>query len=120
MYGKQSSTTINKLRYDSFLQKYQGTPDQALGASDGIDLGLLPPCRALFFFLLAEHHCKCRLKSQLSGIHISFRMCQALKGYNWKVADDGSFNFSGLVVKLCTEELIDILCDDYTCCQESG
>ena len=74
----------------------------------------------LAFFLLAEHHCKCRLKSQSSGIHISFRMCQALKGYNWKVADDGSFNFRGLAVKLYTEELIDILCYDSTGCQEAG
>ena len=34
-------------------------------------------------------------------------MCQALKGYSWKVDDDGSFNFSVLAVKLYTEELID-------------
>ena len=46
MYGKPSYTSVNKLRYDSFAQKYQGTSGQVLSAFDCIDLNLLPPCRA--------------------------------------------------------------------------
>ena len=45
MYGKPSYTSVNKLRYDSFSQKYQGTSGQVLSAFGGIDLSL-PPCRA--------------------------------------------------------------------------
>ena len=45
VYRKQSIDSVNKLRYDSLSQKYQGKSDQALSALDSIELSLLPPCR---------------------------------------------------------------------------
>ena len=62
-------TIVNQLRYDSFSQKYQATPGQALNSFDGIDTSIFPPCRALVFCLLSGNAYP---KSQLSGIHIGF------------------------------------------------
>ena len=45
MYGKPKYTSVNKLRYDLFIQKYQPTSGNLLTSGDGIDLSLLPPCR---------------------------------------------------------------------------
>ena len=46
MYGKVQFSSINKLRYVSFSQKYQGISGQVLSAFAGMDLSLLPRCRA--------------------------------------------------------------------------
>ena len=45
MYGKAQFSSINKLRYVSFSQKYQGISGQVLSAFAGMDLGLLPRCK---------------------------------------------------------------------------
>ena len=57
MYGK--ATFINQLRYDFLSQKYQGKSVQVLIAFNSI---VFPPCKALFFLLLAEYHLKHILK----------------------------------------------------------
>ena len=46
MYGKSQFSSLNKLRYDSFSQRYQGTSRQVLSSFAGIDLSLLPRFRA--------------------------------------------------------------------------
>ena len=46
LYSASASSSVNKLRYDSFSQKYQGTSGQVLSAFAGMDLSLLPRCRA--------------------------------------------------------------------------
>ena len=70
MYGKATFIKVNQLRYDSFSQKYQGTSAQVLLAFNGIVLLLLAECHLKHIFK----------KSQLLGIHISFRMFQAMNG----------------------------------------
>ena len=60
MYGKATFIKVNQLRYDSLSQKYQGTSVQVLIALNGI------------VFLL--------VKLYSLGIHISFRMFQAING----------------------------------------
>ena len=46
MYGKAQFSSINKVRYVSFSQKYQGTSGQVLSTFAGMYLSLLPLCRA--------------------------------------------------------------------------
>ena len=46
MYGKAQFSSVNKFRYDSFSQKYQGASGQVLSAFAGMDLSLLPRCTA--------------------------------------------------------------------------
>ena len=46
MYGKAQFSSVNKLRYDSFSQRYQGTSRQVLSSFAGMDLSLLPRFRA--------------------------------------------------------------------------
>ena len=45
MYEKAQYSSVNKLRYDSFSQKYQGTSRQVLIAFADMDMSL-PRCRA--------------------------------------------------------------------------
>ena len=48
MYGKAQYSSVNKLKDNLFLQKNQGTSGQVLGALVGMNLNLLPRCRASF------------------------------------------------------------------------
>ena len=43
MYGKPKYASVNKLRYDLFMQKFRLTSGNVLSSVDGIDLSLLPP-----------------------------------------------------------------------------
>ena len=45
MYSKPKYASINKLRYDLFMQKFRPASGNVLSSVDGIDLSLLPPCK---------------------------------------------------------------------------
>ena len=79
MYGKATLIFIkvNPLRYDSLSQKYQGTSVQVLIALNGIVFLLV---KLLSFSYLQSITLNTYSKSQLLGIHISFRMSQAING----------------------------------------
>ena len=79
MYGKATFIKVNLLRYDSLSQIYQGTSVQVLIAFNGIVFLL---AKALIFLLLAEYYLKHIVKEPTTrlGIHISFRMFQAMNG----------------------------------------
>ena len=83
MYGQSSYTSVNKLRYDSFSQKYQGTSGQVLNAFDGIDLSLLTPCRAS---LEMQTFSWCHAHEQFPNIPSPER-------HGWKIDDECSFDF---------------------------
>ena len=74
-------TKVNQLRYDSFSQKNQSTPGQVFRDLNDIDLSLslFPPCRALVFLLLTEHHLKRMLNNHQTFIFVSecARPCMA-------------------------------------------
>ena len=68
---------VNQLRFDYYSQKYQGTSGQELMILMATffylnSINLSPTCRVYL-----EMHVQ---KSQLSGIHISFRMFQSMNG----------------------------------------
>ena len=46
MYGYMQYTNINQLRYDMFRQKFQPKIGDTLSNYAGIDISLLPPCKA--------------------------------------------------------------------------
>ena len=93
MYGKATFIQVNQLRYDSSSQKYQGSSVQVLIAFNGI----LPPCNALVFLLLAEYHLKHILKTIRNSYQ--FPNVPSHEWKHWKV-ENGSSILSGLVVKL--------------------
>ena len=74
MYGKATFIKVNQLRYDSLSQKYQGTSVQVLIALNGI-VFLLVKLMSFSYLQSITYS-----KSQLLGIHISFRMFQAING----------------------------------------
>ena len=74
MYGKATFIKVNQLRYDSLSQKYQGISVQVLIALNGIVFLLVK----LYSFSYLQSNTYS--KSQLLGIHISFRMFQAING----------------------------------------
>ena len=106
MYRKQSYTSVNKPRCDSFSQIYQGTSDLVLSTFEGINLSILPPCRDLVF-LFAEHHWKCRLKKPIIRHSYQFPNEPSPEEHDWKFDDDGSWTGG----KIVQQELIDVLFD---------
>ena len=111
MYGQPSYTSVNKLRYDSFSQKYQGTSGQVLSAFDGIDLSLLPPCRAS----LEMHAQRANYQTFIwCHAHEQFPNIQSPEGHGWKIDDEGSFDFEWTGGNIVSQELIDILYNDST------
>ena len=76
---------------------------------------VLTPCRALFSFLLAEHHWKRRVKEPTIRRSCQLPNVPSPEGHSWRVDHDGSFEFSGLVVKFTT--WID-WCNDATGCEK--
>ena len=82
---------MERLRYDSLSQKYQGTSVQVLIALNGIVF--------LVFLILAEYHLKHILKEPTIRNSYQFPNVPSHKWQNWKV-DNGSPILSGLVVKL--------------------
>ena len=78
MYGKATFIRVNQLRHDSFFSEISRYIIPGTHCSYWHSF---PPCKALVFLLLAECHLKHIFKkSQLLGIHISFRMFQAMNG----------------------------------------
>ena len=62
------------------------------------------------FFLLSEHHWKCRLREPINR--------PSHEWLSWIVDDDGAFNFELTRGKIVPLEIIDILCDVSTGCEE--
>ena len=77
MYGKATFIKVSQLRYDYLSQKYQGTSVQVLIALNGIVFLLV---KLKSFSYLQSITLNTYSKSQLLGIHISFRMFQAING----------------------------------------
>ena len=77
MSGKATFIKVNQLRYGSLSQKYQGTSVQVLIAFNGIVFLLV---KLSSFSYLKSITWNTYSKSQLLGIHISFRMFQAMDG----------------------------------------
>lgn len=46
MYGKSTTSEINKVRYELFKQKFNPKSSSKLSSGDGVDLSLLPPCQS--------------------------------------------------------------------------
>ena len=101
MYGKATCIQVNQLRYDSLSKKYQGTSVQVLIALNGI----VSPCKALVFLLLAEYHLKHILKEPTIRNSYQFLNVPSHKWQNWKVDNDSSI-LSGLVVKLYNSNIV--------------
>ena len=91
MYGKAQFSSINKLRYDSFSQKYQSTSRQVLSSFAGMVLSLLPRFRAS----LDVHAQRAKLPSvyMVSCTHKQFSNVLSLDGHGWKIDEEGAIDY---------------------------
>ena len=106
MYGKAQYTSVNKLRYALFSQKYQGTSGQVLTAFDGIDWSLLPPCRAS----LEMHAHRANYHAFIwCHAHEQFPDVPGPEGHGWKLDEEGAIDYGRTSGFIAPQELIDIL-----------
>ena len=107
MYGGATYTNINKLRYDTFLKKYQDR-NNVLNVSNGTDMSLLPPCRSAL-----EMHIR-RVNYQVYiwvHAHENNPDLPDIEDSGWKLSSEEieyDWVKGSLVVP---EQLVDILCN---------
>ena len=97
---------INKLRVDCFRQKFQPRASHVLSNSDGIDLSLLPPCRAsLRMHILRANYQALIWKLALDPL----ADIPSPVGHGWTSDDCGQITYEWTDGFILPPELIDIL-----------
>ena len=92
-----------------FSQKHQGTSGQVLSSFDGIDLSLLPPCRAS----LEMHTRRANYQAFIwCHAHEQFPNVPSPEGHGWKIDEEGSVDYEWTHGFIVPQELIDILCTE--------
>lgn len=110
MYHPRTPTysDINKLRIDSFRQKFQPKASNVITDSDGVDLSLLPPCRgSLKMHVLRAHYQALVWKSACD----QFPELPSPVGHGWIRDDDGHVSYQWTEGNILPPELIDILAE---------
>ena len=114
MYGKERYTDVNKLRYDLFTQKYQAKAGNVLTSYDGIDLSLLPPCRAS----LRMHIKRANYQALVwNTAHDNFPDIPSPFGHGWTKDEHGSLEYQWTEGDILPQELADIV-SDYASCDD--
>ena len=106
LYGKPKYTEVNKLRYDSFLNKCQGNGD-VLDTYCGIDMSLLPPCQSALTM-----HVK-RVNYQVYVWLHSHENNPALPNVEesgWQLNNDNTLEYKWSSGNIVPQELVEILC----------
>ena len=106
MYGKPKYSTVNKLRYHLFIQKYQPTSGSLLTSGDGIDLSLLPSCRDSLYMHIKRANYQTLLwnsaQERFPGIPEPI-------GHGWTTDDKGKLTYDWACGDIMPQELIDII-----------
>ena len=109
MYGKSEYSDINKLRYDSFKQKFKARKNQALSSSDGVDLSLLPPCKGS----LHMHILRCNYQAHVWSMSaVAFPDIPSPEGRGWTKDDCGQLQIDWVKGDILPQELVDIMPDE--------
>ena len=99
---------INKLRIDTFRQKFQPKVSDVITDSDGVDLSLLPPCRgSLKMHALRAHYQTMVWKTACD----QFPKLPSPVGHGWIRDDDGHVSYQWTEGNILPPELIDILAE---------
>ena len=106
MYGKPKYTSVNKLRYDLFIQKYQPMSGNLLTSGDGIDLSLLPQCRDS----LSVHIRRANYQALVwNSAQDCFPDIPEPIGHGWAIDDMGNLIYDWTKGDIMPQELIDII-----------
>jgi hypothetical protein len=111
MYGLFNHTDVNKARSVIFKSRYNATLLTGLTSQVrcGIDLSLLPPCRAA----LKKHILRCNYQAYIwKHAHVSFPSLPSPIGCGWTKSEDGFLHVDWIDGDILPPSLIDILAND--------
>ena len=110
IYGNAATKSVNKLRYDTFMMKYQDRLS-VLNVSNGMDMSLFPPCQSSF-----EMHIR-RVNYQVFvwlHAHENNPDLPDIEESGWEIHGE-EINYDWVKGDLIVpEQLVDILCDQRT------
>jgi len=108
LYGYQSYTDINKLRYDIFRQRFSPRPGQTLSSYDGVDISLLPICKSTLLMHIKRANyqaftwnCADHAKPQVP----------TPENHGWKFDESGRLVIDWMMDSPLPDELLDIVAD---------
>lgn len=105
MYSNQEYTDINKLRYDLFTQKYSPTMTFAQPNTQGVDLSLLPPCKASLENHISRVNYQCYI---WNNAHIAKPITPTPVEHGWKL-ENGQLKFDWIKGDPLPHELTDVM-----------
>ena len=108
LYGRPKYTSVDKLRYDLCLEKFQtGGGSGPLSACDGTDLSLLPPCKTS----LRLHTERANYQTLIwKNAHIQTPDIPSPVGKGWQ-EDESGLQIQWTEGDILPGELVDILCE---------
>ena len=90
MYGKPKYASVNKRRYDLFMQKFRPTSGNVLSSVNGIDLSLLPYCKDSLYIHIQRANYQAMIWDN-SSEHYPEILSPA--GHGWVLDDSGKLNY---------------------------
>ena len=106
MYGKPKYSSVNKLRYDLFIQKYQPASGSLLSSGDGVDLSPPPPCRDSLYMHIKRANYQTLL---LNSTQERFPDIPEPIGHGWTTDDKGKLTYDWTYGDIMPQELTDII-----------
>jgi len=107
MYGRAAYKDTNALRYRLFQARYEvKSVDTAFTIPDGLDLCLLPPCRAV----LELHARRANYVAHMwRNAHVCYQRLPSPIGHGWMQADDKHITVQWTKGDLLPQQLVDVL-----------
>lgn len=106
MYGKPSYSSVNKLRYDIFMQKFRPKSGKVLSASDGVDLSLLPPCQDSLYMHIQRANYQAYIWNN-SIVH--YPKIESPLDHGWELDENDKLDYKWTNGEILPVELIDII-----------
>ena len=108
MYGKPKYTSVNKLRYDLFMQNIRPKSGYVLSSFDGIDMSLLPPCQdSLYMHIQRANYQAWIWNSSLER----YPEIPSPVGHGWVLDESDKLNYDWTKGDIMPQELVDIICE---------
>ena len=108
MYGKSKYTSVNKLRYAMFTQKFKPKQGHLLSSSDGVGLSLLPPGKDS----LRMHIIRANYQTYIWN---NSKVCNpgipSPDGDGWVLDEYGHLVYEWTKEEIMPQQLIDIICE---------
>ena len=107
MYGKPVYDDVNKLRCDIFKSRYEEkSPQQSFVTHDGIDLSLIPPCKAS----LRMHYLRVNYQTLIwKQSHVAYANIPSPVGHGWELDAEGNLVVDWIDGDVMPQKLVDVL-----------